>query len=121
MVRTTTDVPGLAAAVRATLREMDAGVPLFQVRTVDQVLSRVVAQPRLRAWLLALFAGVAMGLVGAWGASRALGALLFGITPGDAASYAGVAAGLTLAALVATLVPARRAIGVDPVIALRGE
>ena len=44
-------------AVRAELRQMDGGVPLFQVRTVDQVLSRVVAQPRLRAWLLALFAG----------------------------------------------------------------
>lgn len=41
--------------------------------------------------------------------------------PGDATSYAGVAVGLTLAALVATLVPKRRAIGVDPAIALRGE
>ena len=116
---------------------MDAGVPLFQVRTVDQVLARVVAQPRLRAWLLALFAGLAgllaalgvygvvsyvvqqrtaeigvrmalgasrgdvrataarpghaaraspasaIGLAGAWGVSRALGALLFGVTAGD--------------------------------------
>ena len=174
VVRTAADVPGLAASVRAELRQMDGGVPLFQVRTVDQVLSRVVAQPRLRAWLLALFAalagglaalgvygvvsyvvqqrtpeigvrmalgasrtdvltlmlgqgmrpvlvGVAVGIAGAWAVSRALGALLFGVTPGDLPSYAVAAAGLTLAALVATLVPARRAIGVDPAIALRGE
>ena len=52
VVRTAADVPGLAASVRAELRQMDGGVPLFQVRTVDQVLSRAVAQPRLRAWLL---------------------------------------------------------------------
>jgi putative ABC transport system permease protein len=174
VLRAAADVPGLAAAVRAELRQMDAGVPLFQVRTVDQVLSRVTAQPRLRAWLLALFAGlagvlaalgvygvvsyvvqqrtheigvrmalgdsardvtglllgqgmrpvlagVALGLVGAWAASRALGALLFGITTGDVVSYAAAAAGLTLAALAATLVPTRHAIGVDPAIALRGE
>ena len=62
VVRTAADVPGLAASVRAELRQMDGGVPLFQVRTVDQVLSRVVAQPRLRAWLLALFAALAGGL-----------------------------------------------------------
>jgi predicted permease len=174
VLRAAADVPGLAAAVRAELRQMDAGVPLYQVRTVDQVLSRVTAQPRLRAWLLALFvglagvlaalgvygvvsyvvqqrtheigvrmalgasardvtglllgqgmrpvlAGVALGLVGAWAASRALGALLFGITTGDVVSYAAAAAGLTLAALAATLVPTRHAIGVDPAIALRGE
>ncbi len=62
-----------------------------------------------------------LGLVGAAALSRALGALLFGITPGDAPSYAVAAVGLTLAALAATLVPARRAIGVDPAIALRGD
>jgi len=174
VVRTAAEVPGLAAAVRGELRQMDGGVPLYQVRTVDQVLSRAVAQPRLRAWLLALFAGLAgvlaalgvygvvsyvvqqrtqeigvrialgasrrdvltlmlgqgmrpvvagvvLGLVGAAALSRALGALLFGITPGDVPSYAVAAVGLTLAALAATLVPARRAIGVDPAIALRGD
>jgi ABC-type antimicrobial peptide transport system permease subunit len=68
-----------------------------------------------------VLAGVALGLVGAWAASRALGALLFGITTGDVVSYAAAAAGLTLAALAATLVPTRHAIGVDPAIALRGE
>jgi putative ABC transport system permease protein len=174
VVRTATDVAGLGAAVRGELRQLDAGVPLFQVRTVDQVLARVVAQPRLRAWVLALFAGLAgllaalgvygvvsyvvqqrtaeigvrmalgasrgdvlqlmvgqglrpvvagvgVGLAGAWGLSRALGALLFGVTSGDVASYSTAAAALTIAALIATLVPARRAIAVDPAIALRGE
>jgi ABC-type antimicrobial peptide transport system permease subunit len=65
--------------------------------------------------------GVAVGVAGAWAVSRALSALLFGVTPGDLPSYAVAAAGLTLAALVATLVPARRAVGVDPATALRGE
>ena len=68
-----------------------------------------------------MLAGVAVGVAGAWAVSRALGALLFGVTPGDLPSYAVAAAGLTLAALVATLVPARRAAGVDPAVALRAE
>ena len=68
-----------------------------------------------------MLVGVAVGVAGAWAVSRALGALLFGVTPGDLPSYAVAAAGLTLAALVATLVPARRAAGVDPAVALRAE
>jgi putative ABC transport system permease protein len=46
----------LAGAVRASLREMDPSVPLYQVRTLEQVLSRAVAAPRLRATLIGLFA-----------------------------------------------------------------
>lgn len=51
-------LPGteLSGTVRAALREMDASVPLFQVRTLGQVLSRAVATPRLRAGLIGLFA-----------------------------------------------------------------
>ena len=55
VVRTAAEVPGLAAAVRAELRQMDGGVPLFQVRTVDQVLAargRPAATARLAAGAL---------------------------------------------------------------------
>jgi predicted permease len=43
-------------AIRAAVRNMDASVPLYQVRSLDQVLSRAVATPRLRAGLIGLFA-----------------------------------------------------------------
>jgi putative ABC transport system permease protein len=49
----------VAGAVRGALREMDPTVPLYQVRTLEQVVSRAVATPRLRAWLISLFAVLA--------------------------------------------------------------
>ena len=54
----------LPPAVRAALREMDGGVPLPAVRSLDQVLSRAVATPRLRAVLIGLFALLASVLAG---------------------------------------------------------
>jgi putative ABC transport system permease protein len=166
-----TDLP---AAARGAVRELDPAVPLYQVRSLDQVLSRAVATPRLRAGLIGLFAllaallaslgvygvisylvaerthefgvrislgatagdvrrlvvadglrpvavGVVLGLVAAWALGRALGAFLFGVTPADPLSYAAAVGLLTLAALAATLAPARRAVRVDPVTALAGE
>ena len=68
-----------------------------------------------------VLAGVGVGLAGAWALSRALGALLFGVSRATCRATPSPPPGLTLAALVATLVPARRAVGVDPAIALRGE
>jgi putative ABC transport system permease protein len=62
VTRTAGDPSGLAAAVRNELRQMDAGVPLFQIRSIEQVVSRAVAEPRLRAWLVAAFALVAFVL-----------------------------------------------------------
>jgi putative ABC transport system permease protein len=56
VVRSSQSATALAGAVRAALREMDATVPLYQVRTLEQVLSRAVATPRLRATLIGLFA-----------------------------------------------------------------
>ena len=49
VVRAAQPAATLSGAVRASLREMDATVPLYQVRTLEQVLSRAVATPRLRA------------------------------------------------------------------------
>lgn len=66
-------------------------------------------------------AGLAIGIAGAMGLSRLLGALLFQVRPGDALTLTGVAACLLLVALVASAAPARRATGIDPSAALRTE
>jgi putative ABC transport system permease protein len=64
-------------------------------------------------------AGVAIGLAGALAASRALGALLFGVSATDPVTFALAAVGLAGAALAATYAPARRASRIDPVVLLR--
>ena len=65
--------------------------------------------------------GILLGLIGAFGATRFLKTILYNVTPTDPMSFAGVAGFLTLVAIVASYVPARRAMDVDPLIALRNE
>jgi ABC-type antimicrobial peptide transport system permease subunit len=66
-------------------------------------------------------AGVALGTAGALAVTRVLTKFLFQVKPGDPTTFIAVAALLVLVALLAALVPARRASGVDPVEALRYE
>lgn len=66
-------------------------------------------------------AGVAVGVLGALGATRTLESLLFGVTPTDPLTFAVVIAGLCAVAALACYVPARRATLADPVEALRQE
>ena len=65
--------------------------------------------------------GLALGLAGAFLATRSLSSLLFEVSRLDAGSWAGVAVLLLLAGLAASWIPARRATRVDPVSALRAE
>jgi predicted permease len=65
--------------------------------------------------------GVVLGLMGAWFASRVVATLLFGLSPTDSFTYALVACMLIAIALLASLVPARRAARIDPMTALRAE
>ena len=65
--------------------------------------------------------GVLLGLVGAWGVTRVIGTLLYNVTPTDPLSFGGVALFLTITAALASYIPARRAMGVDPIVALRND
>ncbi len=75
----------------------------------------------LRQALRLVASGILIGAIAAAAVSRVLGALLFGLSPLDAASYAGVALFLTAVAGLAAWLPARRAARIDPMAALRYE
>ncbi len=85
------------------------------------------AQPRQVSWvvlkrgLLQLSIGMALGLAGAWGLSRVLGGVLVDIRPGDPVTFGAITLLLTLVSLVACVLPARQAMRVDPLVAIRAE
>jgi putative ABC transport system permease protein len=74
-----------------------------------------------RKGMLTAAAGLAVGLPLAYGFARLMAALIFGVTATDTATFLGIPAALTLAAAIAILVPARRAMRIDPIVALRYE
>ena len=65
--------------------------------------------------------GVVGGLLGAFGITPVIRTLLYNVTPTDPISFAGVAAFLSMVAIVASYIPARRAMAVDPIVALRND
>jgi predicted permease len=82
---------------------------------------RDMLQMVLRQSLTLVAIGIGAGIVAALGATRVLSTLLYGIGGADAATYLGVVSLLVLAALIASYLPARRAMKVDPMVALRHE
>ncbi|MGE0129992.1 MAG: ABC transporter permease [Blastocatellales bacterium] len=174
VVRTTGDPISMAAAVRAEIWKLDKDLPLFRVRTMEQILSESVAAQRFNMLLLTVFAalalllaaigiyglmsyataqrtheigirlalgarasdvlrlvmrqgviltisGVAVGLAGAFALTRVMTGLLFGVSATDPLIFTLIASLLTLVALLACYLPARRAAKVDPMVALRYE
>lgn len=73
----------------------------------------------LRESLLIVMAGALVGAVGGGLLSSVARSLLFGIAPGDPRTIAYLSAGMVAVSLVASYLPARRAAGIDPVVALR--
>lgn len=69
--------------------------------------------------LMLSLAGLALGLMGAWWLGRAGSSLLFGVTASDPLTFTTVSLLLTAVAIAASYLPARRAMMVDPIVALR--
>ena len=168
------DPGAVSAAIRAAVRDVDATLPVINLRTQDEQIERITSQERLFAWLSGCFGlvalvlacvglhglvsyvvvrrtgeiglrmalgalpaqvlwvilresmalvalGTVLGIVAAYGVSRVLGSMLFGLSPGDPLTYVAVALGLVGVALAASLHPARYATRIDPLVALRAE
>jgi ABC-type antimicrobial peptide transport system permease subunit len=81
----------------------------------------VLLQVFVRQGLLLAGAGVALGLAAAAGLTHLMSSLLFGVDALDPLTYAVVSALLLVISVPASYLPARRAMGIDPVHALRGE
>ncbi len=75
----------------------------------------------VRQGMTMTFIGLAIGLVGAFLLSRVMTGLLHGVSPTDPLTFTGVSIVLLAVALLACLIPARRATRVDPIVALRTE
>ena len=75
----------------------------------------------MRQGLFVTVIGLGIGLIAAFAAARLLSPLLYGISANDPATLIGVSVGLTAVTILACYIPARRAMSVDPMVALRYE
>jgi putative ABC transport system permease protein len=144
-VRTMDEIRGESVAperLNLTLLSIFAGIALVLAivgiygvmsHTVTQrtheigIRMAVGAQPRdvfrlvIGQGMILALVGVAFGLAGAFGLTRLMAAMLFGVEPTDPATFAVISILLTLVAVLACYAPSRRATKVDPLVALRYE
>jgi putative ABC transport system permease protein len=95
-------------------RRRELGIRLALGANRSGVLAHV-----MREGLLLTAIGLVVGLAGAFGLSRLIASLLFGVTPTDVPTVAGVTATMIIVAAVACLLPAWRASRLDPNAVLR--
>ncbi len=96
-------------------------LPELGVRVALGARSADILRMVLREGLVLAGVGAVVGLVLALGAGRAMQALLFGVPPGDAGAFLAAAAVTVLMTVSGSLLPALRAVRVDPTVALRAE
>ncbi|HKE57182.1 MAG TPA: FtsX-like permease family protein, partial [Pyrinomonadaceae bacterium] len=99
-----------------TQRTRELGIRVALGAQISSVMRLV-----LRQAMTFVLIGEVVGLVGAFALSRLFSGLVFGVTPTDALTFATVTVLLTVVALMACYLPARRATKVDPLVAIRGN
>jgi predicted permease len=97
-------------------RTREIGIRMALGASQADVLKVVVAQG-----MFPVLVGLAIGLAAAFGLTRLMAGMLYGVRAGDPVTFIGVALLLAAVALIAILIPARRATSVAPVVALRYE
>jgi predicted permease len=103
-------------AYAATQRTQELGVRMALGASSRQILALLLKQG-----VKLVAAGLLFGLAGAWVLTRAMSSMLVGVSPSDPLTYVSVAAFLSSITLLACWIPARRAMRVDPMVALRYE
>jgi putative ABC transport system permease protein len=174
VIRTAGDPAAFATTLRREVQALDKDQPIYNVRTMDDVVANSLGTRRVSMQLFAVFGiaalllaavgifgvmaysvtqrtqeigirmalgaqggdvlrmvvrqgmtlaliGIGVGLAGAFGLTRVLANLLFGVKATDPVTFVAISLLLTFVALVACYLPARRASRVDPLIALRAE
>jgi putative ABC transport system permease protein len=99
-----------------TGRTHDIGVRMALGARQGNVLGMVLSRATRLAGL-----GIVLGLIASLGVTRLMSSLLYGVKPSDPFTYAAVSLLLMAAAVVAAYIPARRAVQIDPLVALRYE
>jgi predicted permease len=97
-------------------RTQEIGIRMALGASAGDVQRRIITQTLRLAAL-----GMVLGTAASWMMARGASTLLFGITPRDPATFAAMLVLLTLVAIVAGYLPARRASRIDPMVALRAE
>jgi putative ABC transport system permease protein len=111
----------LVGVYGVTARTVSARTPEIGVRMALGATSGGILRLFLREKLLVLSVGVSAGLLLAFATTRYLRAMLFSVSETDELSFAGAAAALALAVLVASWLPARQGARLDPAVTLRAE